>query len=78
MPPDARAWVRGTAAELTTDADRIATYFTTHERPAPGRSPWPTASGHHLALPTLIDLEVWLTDIDHQLARIEDSVGPTT
>ncbi|MGW1753949.1 FUSC family protein [Streptomyces mirabilis] len=79
VPPDARAWVRGTAAELTTDADRIATYFTTDERPAPGRSPpGPPLPEHHSALPTLIDLEVWLTDIDHQLARIEDSVGPKT
>lgn len=77
VPPDASTWVRRTAAELTTDADRIATYFTTNQRPAPGLSPpGPPLPEHHPALPALIDLEVWLTDIDRQLARIEDSVGP--
>jgi uncharacterized membrane protein YccC len=75
VPPDAGAWARRTAAELTADADRIAAHFTTVERHAPGRRPpGPPLPEHHPALPTLIDLEVWLTDIDRQLTRIEDSV----
>ncbi|MFD8420706.1 FUSC family protein [Streptomyces sp. NPDC059466] len=75
VPPDARAWARRTAAELTTDVDRIALRFTTEQTPAPGRRPCaPPLPRHHPGLPTLVDLEVWLTAMDHQLRRIETSL----
>ncbi|MET8246361.1 hypothetical protein ABZV31_19230 [Streptomyces sp. NPDC005202] len=75
-PPDASAWARRTAAELATDADRIATLLTRAERPVPSRRPGtPPPPEHHPALPTVVDLEVWMTDIDRQLTRIEGSVG---
>ncbi|MGW3633574.1 FUSC family protein [Streptomyces sp. NPDC005122] len=76
VPPDACAWARRTAAELTADVDRIALHFTTEKRPAPGRRPCaPPLPRHHPGLPTLVDLEVWLTAMDHQLRRIEASIA---
>ncbi|MFF2996814.1 FUSC family protein [Streptomyces sp. NPDC057950] len=76
VPPDACAWARRTAAELTADVDRIALRFTTEGCPAPGRRPCaPPLPWHHPGLPTLVDLEVWLTAMDHQLRRIEASLA---
>lgn len=77
VPPDASAWARRTAAELTTDVDRIALSFTTAEEPAPGRRPCaPPLPEHHPGLPALVDLEVWLTATGRQLGRIEASIPP--
>lgn len=76
VPPEACAWARRTAAELTTDVDRIALHLRTEKCPGPGRRPCaPPLPWHHPGLPTLVDLEVWLTAMDHQLRRIEASLA---
>lgn len=78
VPPEACAWARRTAVELTTDVERVAVHLTKDRGPAPGRRPCaPPLPRHHPGLPTLVDLEVWLTAMDHQLRRIEASLaGP--
>ncbi|MDF3300278.1 FUSC family protein [Streptomyces tropicalis] len=75
-PPGARDWACRTAAGLADDADRIAGLFSHPDGARPGRSPRALPPDHRAALPTVVDLEVWLTGIDRQLTRIEASVGP--
>ncbi|MFD6425452.1 FUSC family protein [Streptomyces sp. NPDC060198] len=71
-PPD--AWTRQGAAALEEAAGRIAARLVT-------RGPTAGPSGAELpdgrpSVPQSIDLEVWITGLGHQLARIEAALDP--
>ncbi|MEV8004600.1 FUSC family protein [Streptomyces parvus] len=66
------AWARETASRLVARTDRIARLLTAEQpgptpRSAPDRDP---------PSPLSVDLEVWMTGLAHQLARIESSLTP--
>lgn len=65
-------WARTAAAGLEAESDRIASLLDGGD-PAPARPPEPAPDD---CPPTSlsVDLEVWLTSLGHQLARIEASV----
>lgn len=67
------AWARATAAALETEADRIAALLA--GRTVPARPPVPQP-GDHPPTALSVDLEVWMTSLGHQFARIEASVTP--
>ncbi|MEU3320836.1 FUSC family protein [Streptomyces sp. NPDC006785] len=69
-------WARHTATGLVARTERVARLLTAQRpepapRTAPGSSP-----DRDPPSPLSVDLEVWLTSLDHQLARIESSVTP--
>ncbi|WP_405608968.1 MULTISPECIES: hypothetical protein [unclassified Streptomyces] len=67
------AWVRATAAALEVEADRIASLPA--GRTVPARRPVPQP-GDYPPASLSVDLEVWMTSLGHQLARIEHSLTP--
>lgn len=71
-PGPAADWARATATDLEAEAHRIAALLDSG-RPAPARPPAPAPDG---CLPAAlsVDLEVWMTSLGHQLARIDASV----
>ncbi|MFE2294058.1 FUSC family protein [Streptomyces sp. NPDC059452] len=69
---EAVARVRATASELVAEADRIASRLT-GGRPEPARRTAPEAGP---PTPLSVDLEVWLTSLAQELARIEASLTP--
>ncbi|WP_399209463.1 FUSC family protein [Streptomyces sp. SLBN-118] len=80
IPPDAAAWARTTAEQLVGATDQIAALCAAENRaPAP-----PALATYHAPpeiqgvapLPTLIDLEQWLSSLAAQLTHIESSVPP--
>ncbi|WNI26578.1 FUSC family protein [Streptomyces sp. ITFR-16] len=75
-PGPAGDWASAAATDLETEAHRIAAVLD-GGRPAPARPPAPAPDG---CLPTAlsVDLEVWMTSLGRQLARIDASVsGPS-
>ncbi|MFD4025904.1 FUSC family protein [Streptomyces sp. NPDC058576] len=68
------AWASATAAGLVAETDRIASLLTSRRpRPAPASGP-----DRDPPTPLSVDLEVWMTSLAHQLARIESSLTPTS
>ncbi|MFD5788700.1 FUSC family protein [Streptomyces sp. NPDC127037] len=63
------AWARTTAEELEAEADRIAA-LVGGGNPGPARAPAP-APADYAPASLSVDLEVWLTSLDRQLAWIE-------
>ncbi|MGW2560346.1 FUSC family protein [Streptomyces sp. NPDC001514] len=77
VPPDAAGWARTTADRLEATTERIAALVTADEpRPRPPDPPCPVPADAP-PLPMLIDLEVWLSSLTAQLARIAGSVHDT-
>ncbi|MGW8491218.1 FUSC family protein [Streptomyces sp. NPDC055886] len=78
-PTDASAaWARGTASGLVAQTDRVARLLTA-ERPGPAPRTAPgSAPDRDPPTPLSVDLEVWMTSLAHQLARIESSLAPTS
>ncbi|AWL90156.1 hypothetical protein BF14_033235 [Streptomyces griseus] len=68
------AWARGTASGLVAQTDRIARLLTA-ERAGPAPAPENTPDRDPPS-PLSVDLEVWMTSLAQQLARIETSVMP--
>ncbi|MFJ2089787.1 FUSC family protein [Streptomyces sp. NPDC087901] len=67
------AWARATATAMEAEADRIASLLT--GRTVPARPPVPQP-GDYPPASLSVDLEVWMTSLGHQFARIEASVTP--
>ncbi|QWQ45339.1 FUSC family protein [Streptomyces sp. YPW6] len=69
-------WARHTATGLVARTERVALLLTA-ERPEPAPHTAPGSSpDRDPPSPLSVDLEVWLTSLAHQLARIESSVTP--
>ncbi|WP_432111881.1 FUSC family protein [Streptomyces sp. YPW6] len=69
-------WARHTATGLVARTERVARLLTA-ERPEPAPHTAPESSpDRDPPSPLSVDLEVWLTSLAHQLARIESSVTP--
>ncbi|MEU6549207.1 FUSC family protein [Streptomyces sp. NPDC046915] len=75
VPGTTSAWTRRTAARLGADADRIAELLGRARCTASGRAPHAPPPPSRPALPTVVDLEVWLTGIDSQFTGIERSLS---
>ncbi len=69
----AAVWARATAEELVAETDRITAELT--GAPTPVRR-W-TAPDGPPPTPLSVDLEVWMTNLAHQLTRIDSSLTPS-